>query len=163
MSAVMARLHKNARDLTGMRTGRLSVVRISRRDSDGHLMWHCVCDCGKTKDIASNSLTRRKPVQSCGCMNATTAQAKKLVNGPWNDGKSYAIKDGEHCYKTRHAWAKAVVRHYGNACQLCGWDRARCDAHHRIAKAKGGAHTIENGIVLCPNCHRIEHDQGRGD
>jgi hypothetical protein len=126
-------------------------------------MWHCVCDCGKTKDIASNSLTRKKPVQSCGCMNATTAQAKKRVDGPWNEAKSYAIKDGVHCYRTRHAWAKAVVRRYGNACQICGWNKARCDAHHRIPKSRGGAHTIENGIVLCPNCHRVEHEQGRGD
>jgi len=147
------RLHYNARDLTGLRTGRLAVIRPSRRDSDGHQMWHCVCDCGKTKDIASNSLTRRKPVQSCGCMNATTAQAKKLADGPWNESKSYVIKDGEHCYKTRHGWAKAVVKRYGNKCQLCGWDKSRCDAHHRIPKAKGGAHTIENGIVLCPNFH----------
>ncbi|WP_408509611.1 HNH endonuclease signature motif containing protein [Paraburkholderia sediminicola] len=46
---------------------------------------------------------------------------------------------------------------------MCGWDKAGCDSHHRIPKAQGGAHTIENGMVLCPNCHRIEHEQGRGD
>ncbi|NCQ35041.1 HNH endonuclease [bacterium] len=44
----------------------------------------------------------------------------------------------------------------------CGWDKARCDAHHREPKAKGGKHTIQNGMVLCPNCHRIAHEAGGG-
>lgn len=66
----------------------------------------------------------------------------------------------DHCYRTRHSWAKAVIRHYGNKCQRCGWDEARCDAHHRTPKAEGGLHTIKNGIVLCPNCHRIHHEKG---
>ncbi|MFM0044100.1 hypothetical protein [Paraburkholderia sediminicola] len=94
MSALMATLHTNARDLSGLRTGRLLVSHPSKRDADGHVMWHCICDCGKTKDIASNSLTRKKPVQSCGCMNATTAQVKRLIDGPWNEAKSYVIRDG---------------------------------------------------------------------
>lgn len=91
-------------------------------------------------------------------MNHTTAQRKRV--GAWNEGKSYAIREGEHCYRTRHAWAKAAIRHYGNKCERCGWDSARCDVHHREHKARGGLHTLANAIVLCPNCHRIEHDKG---
>jgi len=85
-----------------------------------------------------------------------------LRDGAWNEGKSYAICEGEHCYRSRAAWAKAVIRHYGNQCMSCGWDKARCDAHHREPKAKGGKHTIQNGMVLCPNCHRIAHEAGGG-
>ena len=150
-------------DLTGQRFGRLLVIASAGRADDGHIAWSCLCDCGKTKKISSNSLTRKSPVQSCGCMNKTTAQVKKAKGGSWNDGKSYAIRDGEHCYKTRHAWAKAAIRAFGNACQICGWNKARCDVHHRDPKAQGGLHILANAIVLCPNCHRVEHDKGRGD
>jgi hypothetical protein len=152
--------HPRTRDLSGLRLGRLMVSAPSRRDRDGHVMWRCFCDCGSIKDIASNSLTRKSPVQSCGCMNATAAQAKRKIDGPWNEGKSYAINSGEHCYKTRHAWAKAVIRKCGNKCQICGWSEARCDVHHKTAKSEGGAHTINNAIVLCPNCHRVHHERG---
>lgn len=152
-------MHPNARNLAGMKTGRLSVVECVGRRKDKHLAWLCVCECGREKIVASNSLTRRNPVQSCGCMNKTTAQVKKRALGAWNDGKSYSIGSGLHCYRTRHAWAKAAIRHYGNRCERCSWDKARCDAHHRTPKASGGLHTIENAIILCPNCHRIEHER----
>jgi hypothetical protein len=151
----------HVRDITGHRNGRLVAMSCVGRNAEGRAMWRCACDCGGAKIVQSNSLLRERGTKSCGCLRAEASRRRRLVNGPWNEGKSYAIEGGGRCYKTRHAWAKAVVRHYGNACEKCGWDKARCDAHHRIPKALGGRHTIENGVVLCPNCHRVHHD-GRG-
>lgn len=150
--------HPNMRDLSGLRVGRMMVTAPTRRDNDGHVMWLCLCGCGNVKEIASNSLTRRNPSLSCGCMNADTAQTRKKSGGAWNEGKSYSIHGGEHCYKTRHGWAKAAIRHYGNVCERCGWDKSRCDVHHREPKSEGGLHTLGNAVVLCPNCHRTEHE-----
>jgi hypothetical protein len=161
--SAMTALHHNASQLAGQRFGRLLVIEPDGKTDDLHIAWRCKCDCGKEKRIASNSLTRSSPVQSCGCMNRDTAQRKRRVGGVWNDGKSYAVQNGARCYRTRHAWATAVIRHYGNKCERCGWDKARCDAHHRVPKAQGGFHTIANGVVLCPNCHRLEHEAGRAD
>ena len=48
----------------GMRVGRLVVIGKSTRK--GYVT--CKCDCGATKDIRSNSLTQKSPVQSCGCI-----------------------------------------------------------------------------------------------
>lgn len=147
-------MHSNGAKLTGRRFSKLQVVTVVGTAPDGHLLWQCVCDCGRTTTAASNSL-KSGMKKSCGCLRKYAASARIKRDGVWNDGKSYAIQNGERCYKTRHAWAKAVIRHYGNKCELCGWDKARCDAHHRKPKAKGGLHTIRNGQVLCPNCHRI--------
>lgn len=158
----MSKLHHNARDLSGLRSGRLLVLDVSGRSKDGHVLWLCRCDCGNEKAISSNSLTRAVPSQSCGCLNRDRAQIKRKADGPWNEGKSYIIASGEHCYKTRHGWAKAAIKHYGNKCERCGWAEARCDVHHRHAKAQGGAHTLANAIVLCPNCHRIQHEREAG-
>jgi len=41
-----------------------------------------------------------------------------------------------------------------NKCIICGW-KGRCDKH-RIKK--GGEYIPSNVIILCPNCHRLAHD-----
>lgn len=147
------------RDLVGHRNGRLVAVALDRvRESDGRAMWLCKCDCGGEKVVQSNNLTRRNGTKSCGCLRREAAAARMLEAGKWNEGKSYAINSGERCYRTRHSWAKAAIRHYGNRCEQCGWDKARCDVHHRKPKSKGGLHTIANAVVLCPNCHRLVHE-----
>lgn len=149
----------NRRDLRGFRSGMLTAIEPAGFAKDGHVIWRCRCDCGAEAYRPSNTLARPKAAPSCGCMRKVAAKKRLLAKGPWNEGKSYAISGGAHCYKTRHAWAKAVIRHYGNQCERCGWNEARCDAHHRQLKSKGGSHTVENGIVLCPNCHRVEHER----
>ena len=146
------------RDLTGHRNGRLVAVSVAGRTNEGRALWLCRCDCGNERLVQSNNLTRQAGSRSCGCLRIEASQARLLRNGAWNDGKSYAISDGQHCYKTRHSWAKAAIRHYGNLCERCGWNKTRCDVHHRAPKAKGGLHTIDNAVVLCPNCHRLEHE-----
>lgn len=150
----------NCRDLRGKRNGRLTAVEPVGKAADNHILWRCVCDCGGEKIVSSNSL-RESGTRSCGCLSAEANRARLLKDGAWNDGKSYAINGGERCYRTRHSWAKAAIRHYGNKCERCGWAEARCDVHHREHKAKGGSHTIANAIVLCPNCHRVQHERER--
>jgi hypothetical protein len=154
--------HPNIKDLTGQIFGRLIVIEIAGCATDGHIRWVCQCSCGGRKIANSNSL-RAGQVKSCGCLNKDAAAKRITAHGVWNKGKSYAVQNGNRCYKTKHGWAKAVIRKYGNKCQICNWDKAKCDAHHKIAKAKGGLHTIENGIVLCPNCHRLQHELGDVD
>ncbi len=153
------KLHPNTTDRTGDRHGRLLVIGVGGVYSDGHRMWLCRCDCGNEKEVVGNRLRGKGGVRSCGCLRAEANRRKVKEDGPWNEGKSYSIQSGKRCYKTRHSWAKAVIRHYGNRCSICGWDKARCDAHHRKEKSSGGKHTIANGIVLCPNCHREHHAQ----
>ena len=151
------------RDISGTRNGRLVAVDCVGRDADGRALWRCDCDCGGERIVQSNNLTRLAGVKSCGCLRAIAAAARRKKSGVWNDGKSYVIGGPEHCYKTKHGWAKAAIRTRGNCCERCGWAKAKCDVHHLIPKAKGGLHTLENAIVLCPNCHRVEHEAGRND
>ena len=58
----MSRPLKN--DLTGHRYGRL-VVMDRAPNRNGHVMWHCVCDCGNECDVESSNLIFTQ--QSCGC------------------------------------------------------------------------------------------------
>jgi hypothetical protein len=148
------------RDMTGHRNGRLVCVEPVGVHAGGHVLWRCRCDCGGEKVVQSNNLKRASGTKSCGCLRSEASKKRVLRDGAWNEGKSYAVNQGERCYKTRHSWAKAVLKRLGNQCQRCGWNEARCDVHHKIPKGKGGLHTIANAIVLCPNCHRVEHERG---
>lgn len=56
----------NARDLTGQRFGRLTVVDVAARNP---VRWNCVCDCGSKTTALGSNLTRGN-TRSCGCLRA---------------------------------------------------------------------------------------------
>lgn len=59
--------YKNFVDLTGKRFGRLVCLYTTKeKTSNGSYIWHCKCDCGKTKDVSNSDLKSGK-VKSCGC------------------------------------------------------------------------------------------------
>lgn len=53
------------KDITGIRSGKLVVVKCVGKDNYGNL-WECLCDCGKTKIVRTNDITFKRVV-SCGC------------------------------------------------------------------------------------------------
>ncbi len=73
---------------------------------------------------------------------------------PWNKGKSY-IHKSKGIYANKGSWNMAMRRIYPNKCMRCGWEESVCDTHHIVPKSDGGEYTLENGIILCPNCHRL--------
>lgn len=153
-------MSRRIRDISGFRNGRLVAVECVGRNHEGRAMWLCRCDCGNDRVVQSNNLLRPAGTKSCGCLRVDASAKRVTQSGAWNDGKSYSIKGGLHCYKTRHSWAKAAIRLMGNKCQICGWSDARCDVHHKVPKASGGLHVLENAIIICPNCHRALHEGG---
>ena len=56
-------------DLTDERFGRLSVLKFSGNDKQGHALWLCKCDCGNEKVIAGRCLTSNS-TKSCGCIKS---------------------------------------------------------------------------------------------
>ena len=63
-----------AKDLTGMRFGRLAVVsKTEERDSTGSVVWICKCACGSVVRVAGRNLTTGR-IKSCGCL-----KSEKLV------------------------------------------------------------------------------------
>lgn len=53
-------------DLTGMKFGRLT-VQYQVPNNNHHTRWHCVCECGNTKDVLQQNLANGH-VRSCGCL-----------------------------------------------------------------------------------------------
>lgn len=51
-----------------------------------------------------------------------------------------------------------LIKRMSLACFNCGWDKAACDIHHIISSSDGGNDDHDNLTVLCPNCHRLAHE-----
>jgi len=69
------------KDLTGKKFGRLFVEGLSDKKAGRKAYWWCKCECGKKKEIRSDSLTRTtKPVRSCGCIRDEQATINVKVN-----------------------------------------------------------------------------------
>lgn len=74
---------KNHIDLTGQKFGKLTVLHIAERPEFNHrrgVFWKCLCDCGNTSVVASNSL-RTGGTVSCGCM---TSKAEMIIRNILN-------------------------------------------------------------------------------
>lgn len=125
----------------------------------------CECGCrnlidridqkGRFRRFVSGHQSRAP--RSAAWRAASTAVLAKIRPAiPWNKGRTYVISK-RIVYANKGAWAAALIRLYGNRCMRCGWNEARCDAHHIVSKRHGGVFSIENGVLLCPNCHRVSH------
>lgn len=69
----------NRIEMVNKKYGKLFVISQSeQRDQNGAIMWICICDCGKTKNISGSSL-RSGRSKSCGCeqIKSTVAAARK--------------------------------------------------------------------------------------
>ncbi len=71
-------------DLTGMRFGRLLVLRPadSRKST-----WFCVCDCGNSKTIRSSTTLNMGQTRSCGCLRRESVRAARLLHGATSRGR----------------------------------------------------------------------------
>jgi len=54
-------------DLTGKRSGKLTIIKDVGKDKNGKILWLCKCECGNEKEIRSDQLTSGR-TQSCGCL-----------------------------------------------------------------------------------------------
>jgi hypothetical protein len=65
-------------DRTLLRVGRLLV--LERAPNRGkHVMWSCVCDCGKPVLVTATDIGRK--VNSCGCLRRDTAAHRMTTHG----------------------------------------------------------------------------------
>jgi hypothetical protein len=68
-------------DLSGKKFGRLLVVeKTDKRSRDGHVVWKCLCDCGKEKKLKSNDLQGGKII-SCGCYGCERRRVANTKHG----------------------------------------------------------------------------------
>ena len=56
----------NVKDLTGLRFGKLTVIKRAGSDKNGRAQWLTVCECG-TESVKTGKLLSNGHCKSCGC------------------------------------------------------------------------------------------------
>lgn len=51
-----------------------------------------------------------------------------------------------------------MLRDRGCAAEHCDWPPGMCHAHHRRPWSRGGATSVDDGVLLCPRHHTLAHD-----
>lgn len=123
----------------------------------------CACGCGQFLIDRDHKGNVRRFIHN---HHGSTDKSRRLASqriarkgkprSAWNKGKSYVCGCKTE-YANRGSWTQALRRIFPDQCMRCGWKEATCDAHHISHKGKGGKHTLKNGVILCPNCHRLAH------
>jgi len=53
--------------------------------------------------------------------------------------------------------AEQIIERDNNLCQLCF--SLGAEIHHVKFKSQGGRGVVSNGLLLCPHCHRLAHQE----
>lgn len=93
-------------DLTGMRFGRLLVIRRGEYQKDRPARWVCKCDCGG-ETVAYSSNLRKEKHKSCGCLlteahtkhGMCSRENKDRFYRTWQMMKARCYKEYHHAYK----------------------------------------------------------------
>jgi hypothetical protein len=55
------------KDLSGLVSGRLTVLSFAYVNRRRQAVWWCLCQCGRIANVIGTNLTTRRPTVSCGC------------------------------------------------------------------------------------------------
>lgn len=77
-------------DISGQKFGRLTVVQRVENDKYGNVMWYCICECGKYKNVLGTDLRQGK-VRSCGCLHSEITRDRSRKQNIYDLTKEYGI------------------------------------------------------------------------
>lgn len=154
------RTPSNFIDLTGMRFGKLTVIRRNYPNGKGwKVMWLCQCDCGE-KTIVSRNNVKNGHTQSCGCLK-TLPSGVANMNSIMASYKYEAKKRGYNWNLTKEQFKEITQKdcHYcgGKPSQSCLSKNPQCNGDYfyngidRIDNTKG--YTIDNVVPCCGICN----------
>jgi hypothetical protein len=96
----MTKTHPNVKDLTGQKTGRLTVIGPTNKRGGNQVKWLCLCECGNFCEVRSSDL-RPGHTKSCGCLQSEITSERNFTHG-LSKHPLYAIWRGikTRCYNS---------------------------------------------------------------
>lgn len=98
-------------DITGMKFGLLTAVRMVGRNPRGNALWECRCDCGGVKTQTA-AILKQPGLRSCGCMVKKRPYTKLFKHGATNSPEF-------------RAWAAIIYRCHNPTAAAYKWYGAR--------------------------------------
>lgn len=147
-------MHKNIKDITGLKFSRLTAVRFSHCDKGSKAHWQFVCDCGKSH-TANGSLVRLGKIKSCGCWNIECNR-----KGPKQTGIGQLFNQYKQNAKNRRLKFELTREEFvaitSKDCLYCG------AIPKQVAKGgpRGCRETEEIGKYLYNGIDRVDNDIG---
>lgn len=167
----------NKPNLIGLKFGKLKVSKESKQKVYGKRYWKCVCQCGNSIEVSTNSLMSGN-TKSCGCVRAEKCKMilkKTLENRRGKKHYNYNpnITEEERVSNRyeingndRREWRKEVFQKDDYTCVHCKVKGGMLNAHHLNGYSwyKEGRYDVSNGVTLCKSCHIDFHSKyGYGD
>lgn len=95
-----------AKELTGLRFGRLTVIKRQGSNKRRQALWLCQCECGAEKVISGQNLIAGD-TNSCGCLHNELARKQFTTHGmkgsrlyeKWNAMKSRCYNENNENYR----------------------------------------------------------------
>jgi hypothetical protein len=85
-----------AEDLKGREFGNLKVIKkTGKKDSNGSIIWHCLCKCGNYTDVSADNLKTGR-VKSCGCIRKE--QTRENSKHAYKYNKKYKFIENTNVY-----------------------------------------------------------------
>lgn len=69
----------NPINLTGIKFGNLTVLKLDENSTSKHRKWHCKCDCGNSTSVYATNL-KSCATTSCGCKSSRHEHKLKEIN-----------------------------------------------------------------------------------
>jgi hypothetical protein len=95
------------KDMTGLKFGRLTVIKLDGRDKSQSAMWRCQCDCGEYTRVCGADL-RRGNTKACKRHNGRLGLAKKhgetVYRNRSPEFESYCSAKSRCVNKRKRAW-----------------------------------------------------------
>lgn len=81
-----------AKNLDGMRFGRLLVESYSHSDSNKKRIYKCICSCGNSAHVGSGSLLKPNGTKSCGCLQRESVADRQRAKALPPEIKTQRVK-----------------------------------------------------------------------
>jgi len=107
-------------------------------------------------------LDNTKRCFNCNKTIYRVGSSRKINDYTWSRTKFCSRKCSNEFYNVRKEFSYnesggikiPINKEY--KCEICGFSDY-VEIHHIIPKHKGGKNTLDNFLILCPNCHSLYH------
>lgn len=143
--------------IEGFKFGRLTVINAVRSDKWGSVIWGCLCDCGKRKEVPTKLLNNRH-VSSCGCLQREMTSDRFKTHGEASRNKTAEYESWVNAKRRCLNPRRRTYKYYGGrGIKMCSrWLNSFENFLADMGRKPSQRHTLErldnNGNYTPTNC-----------
>lgn len=119
-----------------------SLVKFNKDNKRVKVLYNYDCEkCGVSFENTKIRNERKKTCEKC--------RKKRVVK---------AIEGVNSLYELSSRTVQKIIKRAGVKCAICNWDKTTLDIHHIHGRKIEDANNHKNLVCLCPNCHRLAHE-----